>query len=75
MQSAERDGYGKKHGHPLILLLDGHTSRWSYKGIMTLMEAGIFPYFIGSHTSAWAQSNDCGLNGLFKTEYGRAVQA
>ena len=74
VRSVEKDGYGIGHNNPIILLLDGHTSRWSYKGLMTLINAGIYPYFIGSHTSAWAQPNDCGLNGLYKSEYGKAVQ-
>ena len=74
VNSIERLGMGKRHGYPLILLLDGHTSRWSYKGLMTLINAGVYPYFIGSHTSAWHQPNDCGLNGMYKAEYGKAVQ-
>ena len=74
MKSCDSQGFGKKHGHPIILLLDGHTSRWSYKGLNTLIEAGIFPFFIGSHTSAWHQPNDCGINALWKAEYGKAVQ-
>lgn len=74
MKSCDKEGYGKRHGHPLIILLDGHTSRWSYKGLMTLIAAGIFPFFIGSHTSAWDQPNDCGINALYKAEYGKAVQ-
>ena len=73
-KSVDKDGYGKRHNNPLILLIDGHTSRWSYKGLMTLIEGGIYPYFIGSHTSAWAQPNDCGVNALYKAEYGKAVQ-
>ena len=28
----EQEGYGKKHGHPLIVLIDGHASRWTYVG-------------------------------------------
>ena len=74
MRTCDKAGYGKRHGHPLIILLDGHTSRWSYKGLNTLITAGIFPFFIGSHTSAWHQPNDCGINALYKAEYGKAVQ-
>ena len=73
MKSAAKDGYGKD-GIPIILLLDAYTSRWSYKGLMTLIEGGIYPYFIGSHTSAWHQPNDCGLNAMYKACYGKAVQ-
>ena len=74
VKSVDQDGIGKRHNNPLILLLDAHSSRWSYKGLMTLIDAGIYPYFIGSHTSAWDQPNDNGLNGLYKAEYGKAVQ-
>ena len=28
-----KDGYGSANGNPLILLIDGHTSRWTYEGI------------------------------------------
>ena len=55
-RSMEQSGYGKKHG-PIILLIDGHSSRWTYDGLNTLIEAGIYPFFIGSHTSAWHQPN------------------
>lgn len=41
---------------------------------MTLIDGGIYPYFIGSHTSAWAQPNDNGYNALFHSLYGAAVQ-
>ncbi len=41
---------------------------------MTLIEGGIYPYFLGSHTSAWDQPNDVGLNAMYKAEYGKAVQ-
>ena len=37
--------------------------------------AGIYPFFIASHTSAWAQPNDCGLNALYKSKYFVAVKA
>ena len=74
VQIAEEEGYGKEQNNPLILLLDAHTSRWSYKGLTTLIDSGIYPYFIGSHTSAWHQPNDNGFNGMWKAEYGKAVQ-
>lgn len=53
----EEDGYGAKHGHPIVLLIDGHTSRWTYEGLSTLIDAGFYPFFIASHTSAWDQPN------------------
>ena len=68
-------GYGKGQGlKPLILLIDGHSSRWTYQGLKTLMDAGIFPFFIASHTSAWAQPNDVGLNICYKSRYSKAVK-
>ena len=36
--------------------------------------AGIYPFFIASHTSAWAQPNDCGLNALYKSKFFAAVK-
>lgn len=69
-----RIGFGKQFANPLILLLDGHTSRWTYKGLKTLIDAGVFPFFIGSHTSAWHQPNDNGLNASYKSEFRKAVK-
>lgn len=74
MKVANKEGFGTKHGNPLILIIDAHTSRWSYAGLMTLIGAGVYPYFIGSHTSAWHQPNDDGFNGSYKAEYGKAVR-
>ena len=63
----EENGYGRKHGHPMIVLLDGLTSRWTHYGLMTLIKRGFFPFCIGSHTSAWDQPNDVGPNAMFKS--------
>ena len=68
-----RSGYGRKHGKPMILVLDGHTSRWTHQVLKTLIEGGFFPFCIGSHTSAWAQPNDCGVNASFKATLGRMI--
>ena len=53
----DQEGYGKRHNNPLVLLIDGHTSRWTYDGLNVLIQAGIYPFFIASHTSAWDQPN------------------
>ena len=46
-------GWGKKYNKPMILIIDGHTSRWTYDGCLShLIAAGIYPFFIASHTSA-----------------------
>jgi hypothetical protein len=47
---------------PIIFFLDGHGSRWTVNGLRKLIERGIFPFFIPSHTSIWAQPNDCKVN-------------
>ena len=45
-------GAGKKAS---MLVFDGHTSRWSYAGLMFLMANNCWPFCIASHSSAWAQ--------------------
>lgn len=57
VRTMEQDGYGNIHNHPMILLIDGHTSRWTYNGLNTLIAAGFYPFFLASHTSAWDQPN------------------
>jgi hypothetical protein len=47
---------------PKILFLDGHASRWSKAALLYLIENRVWPFFIASHTSIWAQPNDCGTN-------------
>ena len=51
----------KDHG-PVILLLDGHGSRWSVQALKLLWDNGVYCFFIASHTSIWAQPNDAGTN-------------
>ena len=93
VRTLDKEGKGKRHGHPMVLLIDGHSSRWTHTGLKTLIDAvclclcccaffcllfmclcvvyaGYLPFFIGSHTSAWAQPNDCGLNAKYKSHYG-----
>jgi hypothetical protein len=50
---------------PVILLLDGHGSRWSVPALQLLMAHNIYPFIIASHTSIWAQPNDAGVNKRF----------
>jgi hypothetical protein len=47
---------------PAILLLDGHGSRWSVQALRRLIQNKVYPFFIASHTSIWAQPNDAGVN-------------
>ena len=50
-------------GHdPAILFLDGHASRWNTQALRYLHDNNVFVFFFASHTSIWAQPNDCGLN-------------
>jgi hypothetical protein len=51
----------KKHG-PVVLLLNGNGSCWNVPALEKLMENKVYPFFIVSHTSVWAQSNICGVN-------------
>jgi hypothetical protein len=50
---------------PVLLLLNGHRSRWSVPALQKLMANNSFPFFITSHTSIWAQPNDVGVNKQF----------
>jgi hypothetical protein len=47
---------------PVILFLDGHASRWNTQALKYLHDNKVFVFFFASHTSIWAQPNDCGLN-------------
>ena len=51
-----------KLGEPVILFLDGHSSRWDVPSLLYFMENNVYPFFIASHTSVWAQPNDSGPN-------------
>jgi hypothetical protein len=50
---------------PVILFLDGHASRWNTQALKYLFDHNVFVFFFASHTSIWAQPNDCGLNKRF----------
>ena len=54
-----------KGGEPHILFLNGHASRWNLAAIKLLMENNVFPFYLPSHTSVWAQPNDNGPNKRF----------
>ena len=49
------------HG-PVILFLDGHASRWNSHALQYFMDNKVYPFFLASHTSIWAQPNDAGVN-------------
>ena len=53
---------GPHANEPAILLLDGHSSRWDLSALYYLIENGVFPFFLPSHTSIWSQPNDTGPN-------------
>ena len=46
-------GYGRVNGpgRNVDLLLDGHTSRWTFAGLLKLIKRDYFPFCIPSHTS------------------------
>jgi hypothetical protein len=52
----------KDDHEPVILFLDGHASRWNAQALKYLFGNNVFAFFFASHTSIWAQPNDCGLN-------------
>jgi hypothetical protein len=52
----------KENHEPVILFLDGHASRWNAQALKYLYQNNVFVFFFASHTSIWAQPNDCGLN-------------
>lgn len=47
---------------PVILLLDGHASRWNSAALDCLMKNEVHCFFLASHTSIWSQPNDVGVN-------------
>ncbi len=38
------------------------------------MEVGIYPFFIASHTSAWDQPNDFGINECYKAKFYKVLK-
>ena len=51
-----------KHGKPVILFLDGHSSCWDVSSLLYLMSNNIFPFLLPSHNSIWTQPNENGVN-------------
>ena len=58
---------------PVLLFLDGHASRWDVCAIFYLLQNNVFPFFLASHTSVWAQPNDNGPNMRFHKSIETAV--
>ena len=64
------EGYGKG-GKPVILIMDGHSSRWSPLALKLLKENNVHMWVIASHSSAWGQVGDVGPNSKFKKWYNK----
>ena len=47
---------------PVVLILDGHSSRWTISALEYLTENNVWPFFLPSHSSIITQPNDCGVN-------------
>ena len=62
-------GQGKE-GEPVFLFLDGHASRWDVKSADYLLANNIICVLIPSHSSSWAQLNDCKPNKTFRAIFG-----
>jgi hypothetical protein len=58
---------------PVFLFLDGHASRWTYKGLKFLKDNNVYVICLPSHTSIFSQPNDAGLNAAFKWLFGQVV--
>ena len=59
--------------HPVVLLLDGHSTRSSQEAKDTLAAANVFIITIPSHTSHVLQPLDCGVNRNFKGALRKAI--
>ena len=59
---------------PAILILDGHSSRWTYQGLRYLKSKNVHPFCLASHTTAWGQPNVCGVNSSLKAAYAKVVK-
>ena len=64
------EGFGK-NGKPTILIMDGHSSRWSPVALKMLKDNNVHVWVIASHTSAWGQVGDVGPNSKLKKWYGK----
>ena len=61
-------GFGKG-ANPTILIMDGHSSRWSPVALKLLKENNVHVWVIASHSSAWGQVGDVGPNSKLKKWY------
>ena len=43
---------------PVILLLDGHASRWNVESLIYFIENNVYPFILASYTSIWSQPNN-----------------
>ena len=67
------EGQGKG-GEPVILIFDGHASRWSYEGLKLLLDNNVYCLCLPGHTSVWAQPNDGGPNASYKSCLGDHIK-
>ena len=52
-------------GKPVLLILDGHASRWSISAIRYLLSNNVFVFYLMGHSFIWRQPNNCGANQRF----------
>lgn len=64
-----------RNGEPVILFLDGHSSRWDVSSLFYLLQNNVFPFFLPSHTSVWTQPNDNGVNLRWVKSMERAISS
>ena len=58
---------------PVILLIDGHNSRWTVAALEHLRNNNVWIFVLPSHTSILTQPNDCGVNFKFHTEMAKVA--
>lgn len=51
---------------PVVLVVDGHTSRFDYDSLQLLESNNIYCFCIPSHTSQFMQPNDVSLSGIWQ---------
>jgi hypothetical protein len=51
-----------KNKKPVILIMDGHNSRWTLNALHYLSQNNVWTFFLPSHTSIVTQPNDCNVN-------------
>jgi hypothetical protein len=65
----------RRQDEPIILFLDGHSSRWDVPTLNYFFKNNVFPFLLPSHTSIWSQPNDCGPNKRLHECLGEATKA